>query len=116
MIDEKVKGSGHPDTATSYNNTGVIYYLQGNYPQALDSFLRALEIREQVLGKGHLRTADSYNNVGRLYQRLNNYPLALKYLQQSLTIRQSILPLNHEDIQKSIDYIKEVEELIDKQK
>ena len=116
MIDEKVKGSGHPDTATSYNNTGVIYYLQGNYPQALDSFLRALEIREQVLGKGHLRTADSYNNVGRLYQRLNNYPLALKYLQQSLTIRQSILPPNHEDIQKSIDYIKEVEELIDKQK
>ncbi len=43
-------GENHPDVATSYNNLGLVYYSQGNYPQALEYHQKSLEINRKLYG------------------------------------------------------------------
>ena len=52
-LSEKIYGTEHPDTATSYNNIGFLYSGQGDYPKALEYYTKALAIREKVLGLEH---------------------------------------------------------------
>ena len=41
----KQLGPDHVDTATSYNNLGIVYRNLGDFQQAKDSHARALDIR-----------------------------------------------------------------------
>ena len=50
-IRETMLGMEHPDTATSYNNIGLVYHNQGDYPKALEYYTKALAIREKVPGR-----------------------------------------------------------------
>ena len=46
-------GKEHPSTATTYNNTGLVYRDQGDYEKALEYYEKALAIRIIKLGEDH---------------------------------------------------------------
>ncbi|MDR1222975.1 MAG: tetratricopeptide repeat protein [Tannerella sp.] len=93
-INERVLGTNHPDTATSYNSIGTTYYSMGNYPKALEYHLKALAICERV-GTDHPTTATFYNNIGLAYDSMRDYPKALEYHLKALAIREHVLGNRH---------------------
>jgi len=104
-LSEKVYGTEHQDTATSYNNIGGVYYSQGDYAKALEYHQKALEIREKVLGTEHRDTATSYNNIGLVYDNLGDYAKALEYYQKALEIWEKVLGTDHPDTALSYNNI-----------
>ncbi|MBR2475855.1 MAG: tetratricopeptide repeat protein, partial [Bacteroidaceae bacterium] len=104
-IQEKVLGKEHPDTATSYNNIGVVYDNQGEYDKALEYHFKALEIKEKTLGKEHPNTASSYNNIGVVYDNQGEYEKALEYHFKALEIREKTLGKGHPDTATSYNNI-----------
>ena len=103
------------DIANSYKIIGVCYRNLKDYEQSLNYCQKALPIYIQAYGEQHVEVAASCNSIANALKTLGRYEEALKYYQRALAIRQAILPPDHKDIQKSMDYIKEVEELINKQ-
>ena len=93
----KVLGENHPDTATCYNNIGLVYDSQGNYAQALEFYNKALAIRLKVLGENHADTAVYYGNIGGVYSKQGNYAKALEYFNKALAIAQKVLGPDHPD-------------------
>ncbi len=60
--------------------------LQADYPKALDSYQKALEINEQtgnIQGQGN-----NLNNIGLVYYSIFDYPRALEYYQKTLRINE----------------------------
>jgi tetratricopeptide (TPR) repeat protein len=104
-IRERVLGTEHPDTATSYNNIGVTYKSMGDYPKALEFYLKDLVICERVLGTNHPHTATSCNNIGNTYDSMGDYPKALKFYLKSLAIRERVLGTDHPDTADSYNNI-----------
>ena len=96
-LSEKLYGTDHPDTATSYNNIGAVYKEQGDYDQALKFYKKALEIKKKVLGEDHPSTATSYNNIGVVYKEQGDYAQALKYYKKALEIDERMLGKDHPD-------------------
>ena len=94
---EELYSNENADTATSYNNIGLVYNSQGDYAKALEYILKAFEIREKVLGKEHPDTAESYNNIGGVYDSLGDYTKALEYYFKALEIREKVLGKEHPD-------------------
>ena len=92
---EELYGTEHEKTATSYNNIGLLYNAQGDYPKALEYYFKALKIREKVLGTDHPDTASSYNNIGSLYYKKGKYKEALEYLNKALEIFKTKLGSDH---------------------
>ncbi len=88
-------GAEHPHVATSYNNLGVVYSEQGDYPRALEYHQKALAIWQQVFGAEHPDVAVSYNNLGTVYHIQGDYPRALEYHQKALAIWQQVFGAEH---------------------
>lgn len=74
--------------AEALNTQGVSFYLQGNYPWALEYYQKSLVIREEIGNKGGI--AISLNNIGNIYRVQGNYPQALEYQQKSLAMYEEI--------------------------
>jgi tetratricopeptide (TPR) repeat protein len=79
-----VNGYNNLTTATSYNNTGSVYYRSGDYAKALEYYQKDLAIKEEVLGKNHPNTvkvsgsiAKAYNNRGFAYDEKGDYDQAI---------------------------------------
>ena len=104
-IREKVLGKGHPDTATTYNNTALAYFRQGEYSNALEWHQKALSIREKVLGKEHPDTATTYDNIADVYYCQGEYPKAFEWYQKALAIREKVLGKEHPDTATSFNNI-----------
>ena len=94
-IHEKILGRDHPDTATSYNNIGSVYYRKGDYDRALEYYMKDLEICGKILGKDHPDTAMSYNNIGNVYSDKGDYDRALEYYLKALEIWEKVLGKDH---------------------
>ncbi len=105
---EKVLGTEHPDTATSYNNIGVVYKSMGDYDKALEYYGKALAICEKVLGTEHPSTATSYNNIGMVYDNIGDYDKALEYYDKDLAISEKVLGTEHPSTATSYNNIGEV--------
>ena len=59
---------------------------QADYPGALESYQKALEINERI---GNLQgTGNNYNNIGLVYYSIYDYPRALEYYQKTLGINE----------------------------
>ena len=82
------QGGAKKGIAASYNNIGVIYKEQGNYPDALKNHFASLKIREAIGDKKGI--ASSYNNIGNIYYSQGNYPEALKNYFASLKLFEEI--------------------------
>ena len=98
-------GSGHPSTAASYNNIGLVYDNLGDYDKALEYYLKALAICEKALGLEHPDTATTYNNIGLIYDRLGDYNKALEYYLKALAMREKAIGLEHPDTASSFNNI-----------
>ncbi len=105
VIYEKVRGTNHSDTATSYNNIGGVYYAKGDYDKALEFYQKSLVIKEEVLGIKHPDTATSYNNIGGVYYAKGDYDKALEFFQKSLAIGEKVLGTKHPDTATSYNNI-----------
>ena len=104
-LSEKLYGTDHSDTATSYNNIGLVFDSQGAYSQALEYYNKALEIYKKVLGEDHPYTATSYNNIGAVYKAQGAYSQALEYYNKALEIREKVLGKDHPDTATSYNNI-----------
>ena len=62
--------------AKIYSNIGIIYDVQGNFPEALKNHLAALKIYDSMNDKRGV--ARCYNNIGIIYKQQDNYQEALK--------------------------------------
>lgn len=94
-IAEEFYGTEHENTATIYNNVGLVYDDQGNYSKALEYYSKALIIREKILGEGHPSIATSYNNIGAVYYSQGNYSQALVNYSKALAIQEKCLGIEH---------------------
>ena len=65
-------GEGHPSTAGTLNNIGIVKQKQGNNKEALDNYSKALIIKQKVYGEGHPSTAGTLNNIGIVKQKQGN--------------------------------------------
>ena len=66
MYREFYPDGNHPDISSTLNNLGVLLRDQGNYDEAVDYYLKALEIRQITLGESHPATAFSHLNIARI--------------------------------------------------
>ena len=80
----------HEDTSSIYVLLAENHYSLGNHEDALNSHLKALEIRKKHLGE-HRLTATSSNEAGRLCFELQRYPEALQFCEQALNLRIDLL-------------------------
>ena len=95
---------GHPDVAEAYNNFGVLYQAQERYDEALEKFLKALQVSEKTLGDEHPTTAGYRKNVSLIYEKLGNSAEAKKYYQQSQNLSPELcvyISTCREDYQKA---------------
>ncbi len=104
-IAEELYGKEHENTATSYNEIGMVYDNKGNYSKALKYYFKALAIREKVLGTEHHDTATSYNNIGMVYYAQGDYGKALDYYFKALAIVEKVLGKEHPDTATSYNNI-----------
>jgi len=73
--------------AQTMNNLGTVFYISGNYPEALNYYLHALEIREEL--KDTNAIGKSYNNIALVYYEQGELKSALVYHHKSLGIKLS---------------------------
>ncbi len=71
--------------AQTLNNLGTVFYISGNYPEALHYYLGGLEIREQL--KDTAAIGKSFNNIALVYYEQGDLPQALVYHDKSLKIK-----------------------------
>ena len=86
-IRKKKLGDGHPDTATSYNNIGLVYSDMGENEKAIEFYKDALKIKKSKLGNTHPDIATIYNNIRLAYEKMGDYDEALEYYQKAKIAR-----------------------------
>ncbi len=74
--------------ADSYNIIGLFHDLQGNYPQALNHYLKSLEIYK--VAKDKKGQANALLNIGVLYQQQGDIDKAITFYQEAMLIQQSL--------------------------
>ena len=75
--------------ASSYNSIGNIFYLKGDFPEALKNYSVSLKINEEIGQKKNI--ASAYNNIGNIYKQQGNYPEALKQYSTALKISEELM-------------------------
>jgi len=91
---EGLYGKEHKDTASSYNNIGLVYHKLGDYGKALEYHQKALAICEKLFGTEHPITAKSYNNIGAVYDAQGDYDKTLEYYFKGLAICEEVLGMD----------------------
>ena len=97
--------SDQGNQARYYHQLGYIKNEQGDYPEAVSFYKRALEIQEKSLPANHPSLATSYNNIGGVYDNMGEYSKALSFYERALEIRQKSLPANHPSLATSYNNI-----------
>ena len=95
---ESVLGTGHPTTATTYNNMAGIYYAQGDYAKASEFNDKAIGIRERALGTIRPGTAINYNNMAGVYEAQGDYAKALEYYRKAIVISERFHGTSHSNM------------------
>jgi tetratricopeptide (TPR) repeat protein len=78
--------------ATSYNNIGMVKYLQGYYSEALSNYFNSLKLWEELSDQKNI----AYLNIAIavVYDLLGNYPESLNAYYKALKICESIEDIN----------------------
>lgn len=77
--------------SASYRGLGKSYYLQEDYPKALEYFLRAFRLPDDQV-KDEERSS-VYNNLSNVYLQLKDYHKALCYNQQAIRLTRDSLKI-----------------------
>ncbi|MCB2155035.1 tetratricopeptide repeat protein [bacterium] len=83
---QKTVGDRHPKTGKAYSLLGSSLSYQGNYEDAEEAFLKALDILEHSYGPDHMFTGIMHNNLSSNYMGREMYREALYHQAQSLRI------------------------------
>ncbi len=70
--------SRHPNSASDYNNRGLMYLKRGNYQRALDDFNRAIAL-DPHLDRAYNNRANCHAALGNLAAALEDYDIALDF-------------------------------------
>jgi tetratricopeptide (TPR) repeat protein len=70
--------------AEAYNNLGYWYVQKGNYPKALDSYLKSIQLSESINFEAGLKR--SFNNISFAYWSLKDYNTAISYARKSIEL------------------------------
>ena len=68
-------------------NIGIVYQLQGQYPEALEVYRKVLAIGIKIHGHNHPAVAKTYGNMGCVYDLMGDFPKALEYHNYHLEIK-----------------------------
>ncbi|MES2836634.1 MAG: tetratricopeptide repeat protein [Bacteroidota bacterium] len=68
--------------AQAYHCFGVWHYYNEEYGDAVENYLKSLEIKER--SKENLQASATYNNLGIIFRMQDNYPQAIEYYNKSL--------------------------------
>lgn len=82
IIDQKQSNSYW--VAQYYSELGYIYFLNKDYPTALDMLLKKIDIDKIEYGDGHMNIWEDYGKIGSVYLGLHDSNKALGYYLQSL--------------------------------
>lgn len=67
------------ESASYYQNVGIVYLKMGNYAQAEIYHIKSLKLKQQFLSENDLRLARIYMNLGYFYFRISLTNKALSY-------------------------------------
>ena len=84
-----------------YFDIGLLYYVQGDYPKALEYHMQALKLREQRPGVTPKKLADSYHSIGMIFSDLSDQVEAMEYLQKAMELRESSANIPSADLIRS---------------
>jgi PAS domain S-box-containing protein len=79
-----------PDIVQEFNRIGIIYKNLGLYNDALEYFLKAINILERIGDTTGQDIANLYNNIGNVYRKRGDLELALEYCFKTLKINQCL--------------------------
>ncbi len=85
---QKIRKSLLLTMAGAINNMGFIYGNRGEVQNALDAYLRSLELQREIGDKAGMAT--SLNNIGYVYKKQGNIQKALDYYHRSLKIKEEM--------------------------
>jgi len=74
--------------SASLGNTGIVYFNQGDYPRAMDYYLKALIIDEKLENREGI--ARHISNIGSVYLNTGDYPKALDHYFKSLKMNKKL--------------------------
>ncbi|MBI3519964.1 MAG: tetratricopeptide repeat protein [Bacteroidetes bacterium] len=80
--------NGFARKISTINNMGIVYQDQGNYPQALACYFRALKMEEKLRDKN--RMAITLGNIGTVYRIQHDHAKALDYYFKALRIQEEL--------------------------
>ena len=91
------------NTIAAYASPAYIFYESGQYDQALECYLKCLDIKRRMEGEQHPATAMFQNAIGGLYKLIGKKKLAIEYLQRALdTLMQQPNKSDYENIINAI--------------
>eukprot|EP00957_Ditylum_brightwellii_P114794 8753849-Ditylum_brightwellii.AAC.1 len=70
---------------------GDVYFAQGDYNMALQSYMEVLRVCEISLGSKHVLVANAHYNIGLLHYKNGLYAKARSALMEALRIRREML-------------------------
>jgi tetratricopeptide (TPR) repeat protein len=85
------------DRANALEGLGVIEFLRGDARASVESYRRALVLREQQLGEEHPELAVLHSNLGESFAALGEYEAALEEFELGIALLQRKLPAEHLD-------------------
>lgn len=74
--------------AKSFNNIGIVYDAQRNFPKALEYYELALKMQEELGDRNGV--ASDLNNIGNVYHSEKNYSKAVAYFLRCLKMMQEM--------------------------
>lgn len=79
------------DIATLINNISLICIDIGNYQEALNFQLRAIDLTKKVFGEKHQNLASSYNNISMIYKNIGKFEESISFGLESLKLREELM-------------------------
>ena len=107
-IRNEILPSAHTDIATSYNDIGTVYLVQGKCNDAMDMFTKALHIRKQLLGIKSIEYIQTTRNIGAVYLKTNNFDEAAKTFFQTYWLCLHNLGKNHIETALSLEWLSQI--------
>lgn len=96
---------GATDTrlGTSLANLATVYHLQRKYPEAKDSYQRAVKVLEKAAPPEPLLLASTLDRLAALYREVSRFDQAEECAKRTLELRVSKLGKEHLDVADALD-------------
>jgi CHAT domain-containing protein/tetratricopeptide (TPR) repeat protein len=105
---EQLRGSDHPEVATSLNNLAELYRALGRYRDAEPLYNRALTIWEMAFGPDDIDVGTALNNLALLYKAEGRLVEAEPLYRRALAIWEKQLGPDHLEVGRALSNLGEL--------